>query len=341
MEHREAPGIGPEPTDEGRPRPGRRFARLVESPAARRVALPRLLLAGGLLLLVVALGVVGVSKLAGRVAAWVAARPEHQVRFDAIELVPEPDPWVLGGRSKILEEVRARTSFGPSILLLDLDLAKLEQDFSLCAWVKKVIRVDRSRFGRLIVELSYRKPVAVVPFESVAPGAFVLDEEAVVLPDRDIDWTSNRSPFRVRGVAAPLIEIRRLPESTPVPKVGLPWKGKAEEGSNGEPDPMVLRACRLARFLQVKQAGPDRPPVFSEIYLPDTPDGSFFLRDSEKNWVCWGKAPGDERAGEPSSEARWAMLREWIKAQGPLSTKGSDSLYFTNEGAKLYRGWRK
>ncbi len=341
MEHREAPGIGPEPIDEGRPRPGRRFARLVESPAARRLALPRLLLAGVLLLLAVALGVIGIAKLAEQVAGWVAARPEHQIRFEAIELVPEPDPCVLGGRSKILEEVRAGTTFGDTIPLLDLDLAKLEQDFRLYAWVKDVVRVDRSHFGRLIVELTYRKPVAVVPFESVAPGAFVLDEEAVVLPDRDIDWTSTRSPFRVRGVAAPLIEIRRLPDSTPTPKVGLPWKGKAEEGSTGEPDPLVLRACRLARFLQTKQAGPDRTLAFSEIYLPDTPDGSFFLLDPEKNWVCWGKAPGDERAGEPSSEARWAMLGEWIKAHGPLSTKGSDSLYFTNEGAKLYRGWRK
>src|SRR6185312_6330047 len=46
-EHRDSPGIEPEEEETVRSKSRRRFARLVESPGSRRVALPRLILAVG------------------------------------------------------------------------------------------------------------------------------------------------------------------------------------------------------------------------------------------------------------------------------------------------------
>jgi hypothetical protein len=341
MEHRDSPGIEPEPASEPPSNPGRRFARLVESPAARRVAMPRLIIAGVLVLVAIVLVGFGLSRLIRTATEWVDRRPEHLIRFSQIELDPAPGPWLKGGPSRILEVVGARTEV---VNLLEINLKEVEEAFKTCAWVKKVRRVDRSHFGRLIVSLDYRAPVAVVPFKRAKKHAVVLDDEAVVLPDEDIDWTNPAEPYQVKGMAGPLIQIKGVPETLTDPQFGLPWKRKVEGNGLDDTDPMVLRAARIARFLQAKQTS-DKPtgpmPIFSWIYLPDVPDGPFFLSDAEKNLVNWGKAPGDEKAGEPSSEARWEMLAKWVHGRGPRWASWSDFLFFTPDGARLQSELKK
>lgn len=342
MEHRDSPEIEPEPASKLRSTSARRFSRLVESAGPRRVAMPRLLVAGALTLLLTVLGAVGVVMLLRSAAIWVDQRPEHRIPFSQIELVPMPDPWIKGGALLILEEVRKEANRGESVPLLDLDLQELRNDFSRCPWVKKVLKIDRSRFGKLIVHLEYRKPVAVVPFKKFAPGAFVLDDEAVVLPARDIDWTIDNGPYLVRGMTWPLIKIQDVAEDSPTPKVGLPWKRTVEDGNLEDRDPMVLRAAIIARFLQDRRlslSSPREAPNFVSIHLPQGPDKPFFLVDDHENLILWGKAPGDEKPGEPSPEARWAMLLAWIKAHGPLEAKSPHYLKFTNTTAVIDRSW--
>jgi hypothetical protein len=334
MEHRESPEIERERADESHSRPGRRFARLVESPVSRRVALPRLIVALGLTAL---LGI-GLWKLVQFIASWVERRPEHRIKFAQIELSPPPDPWVIGGTLRILQEVRGEgKSLDEPVSLLDLDLKELQKDFKRCVWVKEVLEIDRSQHGRLIVALAYRKPVAVIPLARVKPVAYILDEEAVVLPDKSIDWALRDDPYLVRGMTSPLIKIEGMDVSSPTPKVGLPWKRKVDD-SLDDPDPIVLRAASLARFLQERRLAlksPTEAPDFKAIYLPDGPDEYFFLLDDGANWVRWGKAAGDEKPGDPSPEARWRMLLDWVKVHGPLVARWPKHLYFTNTGARL------
>ena len=330
-EHRDSPEIEPELAGEARTTASRRFARMVESPAARRVALPRLLLAVGLLLGLLVLGFVGGSRLVNSVMAWVASRPEHQLPFSKIELVPSPDPWVFGGRLRILEQVRDEAKHGEVLSLLELDLKSLEKDFRRCPLVKDVILVDRSQYGRLIVHLVYRKPVAVVVLDSKKDNGntYVIDEEAVPLPPRDVDWTDTGPRFQVRGNPDPLIEIRGVKSSTE-PEFGVPWKR-----SDGERDPMILGAALLAEFLQGRQKpNPSRPnaPSFARIYLLDEPINWFLLCDSRQNWVQWGKAPGEEKPGELSAEDRWKMLLDSVDRDGPLNAKYPNFLQFTRSG---------
>jgi hypothetical protein len=254
--------------------------------------------------------------------------------------VPPPDPWVKGGAALILANVR-KGKVGETVSLLDLNLKDLEKDFSLCPWVKKVLRIDRSNYGRLIVHLAYRKPVAVVPFKKFEPRAFVLDDEAVVLPYRDIDWTMGTDPYEVRGISCPLITIQGVPDSSPAPTFGLPWKRKIEMKVGevvDERDPFVLKAAIIARFLQDRKLSlksPDEAPDFVSIRLPDGPDDPFVLYDRGDNLVCWGKAPGDEKPGEPFAEARWDMLLEWVRTHGPLIAQWPNCLYFSSSGARL------
>ena len=75
---------------------------------------------------------IGAGMLVQAWTKWVDRRPEHQIRFSEIELSPQPDAWVKGGRLKILEEVRAGTNLGETVPILELDLKKFETDFRRC-----------------------------------------------------------------------------------------------------------------------------------------------------------------------------------------------------------------
>ena len=343
-EHRDAPETGPA-FDQGLPGKSRRgFSRLIESPAARRVAIPKILAASTLLLVVLLMIGWSTSRL---IVAWVAARQAYQLPFSEIELVPPPDPWVKGETSGILEQVRENSRYGPTINFLDLDLKRIEADFRTCAWVKDVLLVEKS-YRRLTIHLTYRKPVAVVvilPKQHEAgklpPIAYPIDDEAVYLPDTDIDWVS-KNPFQVRGMSEPLIEIREVLSTIP-PKVGTPWKLPASDNPLDGGDPMVFRAAKLADFLQGRaQANRDFPgrPSFASIHIPDVPDHPFILMDRDNHRVDWGKAPGDEKWGEPSCDARWKMLLDWIKVHGPLTAKWPDYLSFDRTSAQLSRSTR-
>ena len=333
VEHRDSPESEPERVDEPRATASRRFARMVETPAARRVALPRLAMAVGILSgVVVLVGLVG-SKLIRIGTGWVASRPEYQLPFSEIELIPPPDPWVKGGKSLILEQVRAEAKHGETIPLLGLDSEALKTDFKRCAWVKDVTRIERG-FGRLAIHLVYRKPVAVVVLGKINPIAYPVDEEAVALEVDDIDWTEKKDPpFQARGIPRPLIEIRGVSSAKPT-SPGLKWK----RADSDEPDPTVLGAASLARFLQERAISTPKgcpAPRFVRIDLPDEPNHPFFLIDSEKNQVRWGKPPGDEKLGEPSSEARWDMLLDWVDRNGPLKAIAPSYLYFTRSEARI------
>ena len=333
MDRRDFPNLEPSGTDEPATNPGRRFARLVESPAARKVARPRLLVAGLLIITFVALIGLGVTRSLRSAGGWVEQRPEYQLQVGRIELDPPPDRWIKGGADLILEGAK----LGETISLLGLDLKGLEQDFRRSPWVKDVLRVDRSNYGRLIVTLVYRKPVAILEY-GPTNYPYVLDEEAVVLGDRDIEWASWKDPYRPLGMEAQLIKIKRISDPLVGPKVGLPIKRKGEGDSLDLPDPLVQGGARLARFLldRDQSSGTGSPTVgFKSIYLPVELDLSYFLLDLDDNWISWGRAPGDERPGKPSTAARWTMLTDWLKRHGPLAAKAPNYLYFETTGARL------
>ena len=334
-EHRESPEIEPEEANKASSTSSRRFERLVGSPAARRVALPRLVAVVAGLMGSIWLVIFGLRSTIG----WVDSRPEHQLAFAKIELDPPPDPWLVGGRSLILEQVRSGAKLPEMLPLLELDLDLLRNDFLHCPWIKGVDRIERS-YRRLTVRLVYRKPVAVVVLEKPGVPGYVIDEEGVPLPKDDIDWKSQEPPFQVRGIADPLIEIRGV-SSEADPKFGVPWKRPDSAGSPDDRDLMVLGAARLAEFLQGKpKTTPSgrKVPDFVAIRLPDEPTEILFLRDSDSNWVRWGESPGSERSGEPSAEEKWKMLLGWVDRHGPIGAKSPNFLRFTRTEAELVRG---
>jgi hypothetical protein len=137
-----------------------------------------------------------------------------------------------------------------------------------------------------------------------------------------------------------LIEIRYIDVATP-PKPGIPWKRPNVTDATDDPDLEMLRAAKLAEFLQ-KQDTPPSPrkdaPNFLFIWLPPEPTGPFFLVDSDQNLVLWGKSPIDERPGELSSEDRWKMLLDHVEKHGPIKAKKPNYIQFTRAGVEVVEG---
>ncbi len=347
--HRDSPGNEPETSEFGPAEPHRRFARLVESSGSRRLSFPRLALAvaviGSVLILV---GYVGSWTIAW-VTSYVASLDDQQIPFSAIELVPEPDPWVHEGKTLILEQVRLASKREPMIRRLDLDLNRLADDFkALSPWVKRVNRIERPP-GRLRIHLEYRQPVAAVVVDrgkqfvesDDRKRLFIeaVDDEGVPLPRNQINWTSREVPYLVKGMSNPLIPIVGAdPQSEP--RYCEPWQRFDRDGKPIGPDVMLVKAAKIAAFLRKQPTttpGGKPAPRIDRIFIPGDPSNSFLLNDSEQNVILWGKPPGDEELGDLSAEARWKLLLEWVDRHGPLNVKSPDFLYFDRDSVK-FRG---
>ena len=342
--HRDSPEIEPDEADDGPMNPSRRFARLVRSPAARKIAMPRLIAAGGVALLIVWLLWMLGARFIHSTIDWVNHLPDQKIAFARIELRPEPPSFIKSGTAGILEEVRIREKYDREVSLLDLDLDVLRNGFKHCPWVREVGPIVRSH-GHLEVHLAFRTPVAAVEIDHDARKAQVFDEETVPLPHVDIDWISEKHPFRVQGIPDPLIEfLRAKPRSDP--KVGVPWVKPINTASPDHDDLMFLAGARLAAFIQARPKTTPlgrKAPTFVSIWLPDEPNGSFWLMDAEDNVVQWGKAPGEEKPGDSTGDDRWKMLLDWVDHHEPLRAISPDCLRFNKTEAELilHKGSKK
>ena len=279
MDHRDPPRIfsGDEPPDD-RPTspsgPGRRSGRLEASArsGARKPSPTRLGLALGLGLALVGLLAVGAPRAIRWVVARLHARPEHQIAFAEIELVPPPPAWIKGGAVGLLEEARRGANMPERFGALDIDKARIRNALALHSpWVRAVDRVELSYPNRIAVAIRYREPVAFTYWKAGDP-TFDLDAEGVILPRFDAEGR------RAAGMVPIAAEDRRPIDARP----GRYWSSIGPGGEVREPDPPIRDATALARFLRsgpIAEAEDDLPPgwAIGKIYLPRGPDPSLFV----------------------------------------------------------------
>jgi hypothetical protein len=327
MEHRESPRIGRVDDRAGDavtgPAPSRRFARLVASPAVRRLAVNRVGLA-----VVASIAILGLVVAAGTLARRSASeflqrQPEYQLAFKEIALEPPPPAWYRGGTEGFLKRVREEAREEESFSVLGVDLARLDRAFRLYAWVEKVEQVTRSYPNRVVVRLAYREPVAVA--HSGDQAAVVVDRDGVILPRGEIEWEA----------AGPLILIAGLPPPVD-PRPGRFWKsGDAAKGTV-QADERVLAAARLAAFLKSKQARPESSiPALRFMALHPEVKRQIFVECASMMMILWGDAPGEEPPGQLTAEARWTMLRDWVKENPARVVEHPSYLHFTKTGVSI------
>jgi hypothetical protein len=244
-----------------------------------------------------------VATAAAIVALWfyvrpyVQMQPDYLVASESIEITPLPE-WI---RSNIVAETIRDAGLPPQLSILDKTIAdQLTRAFGLHPWVAKVGEIQTSYPATIRVELTYRRPVAMV---AVAEGLLPIDEESVLLPTADFSPHEAQKYPRVEGIA-----------SRPLKSLGTTWG-----------DPSVTAAAHLASLLAPlvdilpsptirwgevpgqSQAGPAGQS--GATLLIATKSGASFI---------WGSAPHAERQGESVPAHKIARLRHLAATHGGL-----------------------
>lgn len=225
--------------------------------------------------------------------ADVESRPEYQVGIEQITVTPPPR-WV---PENLVEEVLHRVDLDEHMSLQDPTLSeRIAAAFVTYPWIRKVHRVTKSFPARVHVEVTYRRPVAIV---RGIGGYYPIDESGCVLPGNDFSRSDiDRYPV-VENVS-----------SVPDARQGQSWG-----------DPAVEGAARLAALLmEPEETGRTLweswnltaiiTPSMSGR-LDEDADPEYRMRTAGGSVIIWGRAPGTEHPGELSVAKKLQRLTDY------------------------------
>lgn len=253
-------------------------------------------------LVLVALAVVallgwGMHVLWQHVAPSVIHRDRYLLTADRIT-ISTPPAWIT---ADVAAEVIRNSGLDRRLSLLDENFVQTIQDaFVLHPWVKSVDRITKLYPPGVHVELTYRRPVAVV--EMASPNGVQLvpvDKQGVHLPENDVPEIRKRYLPRIGGIVGR-------------PPVGQPWV-----------DPRVTGAAELAERLG---------DVWESLHLVDIlPSARPEIQDEHRYYVfdlitsggtrvVWGAVSSAAPPGEDSFETKLHRLRQCTDQYGPLDS---------------------
>lgn len=232
-----------------------------------------------------------------QVGPQVSQGPEYRLEPDQIEITPLP-PWI---RTDVRAET-VRDGGLSGLSLLDREVTvKIARAFALHTWVEDVRRVRKEHPARVIVELVYRRPVAMVEVTmNDQPGLLPVDVHGILLPPGDFSAEQARDYLRVS-----------LPNAMPAGSVGSAWG-----------DPRVTGAARIAAVLQEhwKPLGLYRIAVEpSESPRTNANEAVYVLTTRRGAHIIWGSAPQiDDVADVKRALAKVERLVAYVEQHGPL-----------------------
>jgi hypothetical protein len=253
-------------------------------PIVRFAVRRRSLIAAGL---VVAAFVFGGLVLWNRVRNDVLARAEYALDARTIQIT-SPPAWI---RADVKAEALRGGSLDTRLSLLDDDLAeRLAKAFALHPWVARVERVEKHYPSRVTIELSYRKPTAMV---EVPGGLFPVDQQGVLLPSADFSPAEARKYPRLVGI-----------ESEPLGPVGSPW------GDRFVTDGVKIAIALAAVWEDLHLQSIRRVSSGTKSTGPETLRYELLTKNGTA--IPWGSAPGSETATEPRAAEKVARLSKYL-----------------------------
>jgi hypothetical protein len=234
-------------------------------------------------------------------AAWQrwgrAALQERKFRLTEASFEATPPPsWI---SSPVIAEV-IRDGCLAGMPVHDPALVqRVAEAFALHPWVARVVRVEKRYPARVIVQLEYRRPVAVVPVATRGEsGLLLVDAQGVLLPTHDFVSSQARDYLRIEGI-----------DTLPAGVYGTPW------GSRRVSEAASIAAAIGPRW---KELG-----LYAIVPVASADGGDTYeLRTPQGVRVVWGRPPGQEAPGEPPAAAKLAALAACIREQGPLDREG-------------------
>ncbi len=235
---------------------------------------------------------------APKISNW----PEYELTADRWEVTQKPN-WV---RRDVMREAIENGDL-THVSLLDPDLTeKVSRAFVLCSWVKEVNRVEKRYPAKVRVDITYRKPVAMVEVDDELAAkegvpCYPVDETGVLLSTLDFSNVDLAHYPRIRVLGA----TRQTPP-------GAPWG-----------DPRIEQAALIAgaildhftdwgvaRIEMVPSADDDRRAKAPFLYRLVTERG---LK------IDFGHAPGMEDSTEPTINEKIRRLTDYKQKNGKLN----------------------
>lgn len=223
----------------------------------------------------------------------------YALKIENIELTPKP-PWI---RSDIKAQIYRENGLSQVSLLEPQATATIAHAFDSHVWIKNTNRVRKLSGGKVVVDVTYRRPAAMIYYEPLIKPpvtatpkglCYPVDEEGVVLPGDEFAEKVHDYFMIFAPNAAPA--------------------GKRMAFG----DERIAAALALCRLLE-----PQRVPLKLDcIHVePDSIDqqlGGFnswimHVVTEDKREIIWGHAPGKESKDELSIEEKLVTLRAWLQ----------------------------
>lgn len=230
--------------------------------------------------------------LGRQITPALASRPEFQLTPATVTLPPAP-AWI---PQNLAGQVFNTAGLGDTLSLLDPTVCeRVAAAFHTHPWIERVVSVQKRWPARIVVDVIYREPVAMV---RGIDGFYPVDRHGILLPARD---------FSALDVQAfPVIE---QVTSAPVGRLGEAWG-----------DPAVTAAARLAEVL-LQNADQTHNwwqllnlaaiVVPQNVTLPESADElQFELRTKGGSRILWGRGPDSRNPAELNVTGKLQRLRE-------------------------------
>lgn len=230
----------------------------------------------------------------------VSQNAKFQMSVDCIDLSPATR-WT---PHDIVESVaKDHPDWNDRSLLESSLAADLAAAFAKHPWISKVDRVEKTRQGRVVVQVTYRTPVAMVETHR---GLYPVDAEGVLLPPNDFSLAESAQLPHLR-------QIRSMPSGP----AGTKWG-----------DPLVVSGAQLCVALMPEgnlESHWERyglEAVVAPVAVLDPaetfPEPPVFeLLTQRGRRIIWGRPPGDDSL-EPTIAQKLGRLDSYLRQQKSL-----------------------
>jgi hypothetical protein len=226
----------------------------------------------------------------------------YAVRLPNLECTPQPT-WIR--QSKVREEVFHSGGLGQLSLLDPQASVTIARAFESHSWVANVARVRKMSGGKVIVDVNYRRPIAMIwvdgkknygaqvsqDGQATKNGYYAVDEQAVILPTNDFDRDQVHNYFKVfaDGADSPTVE-------------GMSFT-----------DTRIKHALVLCKFLESSRVALQltRIHVVREEQWVSANPWLLYVSTADNRRILWGHTPGLEVVGEMPAQEKLLRLQKW------------------------------
>ncbi len=230
-------------------------------------------------------------------------RTLYALKLENIELTQQP-PWI---HTDLKNQVFRDNRLSQLSLLDPTASATIAHAFDAHIWIKHTNRVSKLSGGKVVVDVTYRRPAAMVYYDQATSSAtggvkgkgkcFPIDDEGVVLPSDEF------APEQVHDYL-----MIFAPNAAPAGAVGMAFG-----------DPRISEAlvlCKLLEHLrvQLRLACIHVEPDAIDQHLGGFNSWVMLIQTEDNREVLWGHAPGKENKDEMNVQEKLATMKAWLSA---------------------------